>query len=86
MKLKKNGTFFYIIAGVICLFFCHLMQECVPERLEIKRNVWTKVDKIIDKSVIMSSSTSALLPSAISEGLENKNRFIVSHPVSWCIF
>ncbi|KAK3776417.1 hypothetical protein RRG08_023770 [Elysia crispata] len=65
-----------------CVHGAFFVQECVPERLEIKRNVWTKVDKIIDKSVIMSSSTSALLPSAISEGLENKNRFIVSHPTN----
>lgn len=65
-----------------CIQDAFFIQECVPERLEIKRNVWTKIDKMVDKTVIMSSSTSALLPSAISDGLENKNRFIVSHPTN----
>ncbi|RUS78411.1 hypothetical protein EGW08_013825 [Elysia chlorotica] len=65
-----------------CVRGAFFVQECVPERLEIKRNVWAKVDKMVDPSVIMSSSTSALLPSAISEGLANKNRFIVSHPTN----
>lgn len=58
------------------------IQECVPERIEIKKAVWSKIEKIMNKKAVMSSSTSALLPSAISADLTHKNRFIVSHPTN----
>lgn len=58
------------------------IQECVPERLDIKQAVWTKVEKLMSPSTIMSSSTSAILPSKISEKLTHRNRFVVSHPTN----
>jgi L-gulonate 3-dehydrogenase len=65
-----------------CVRDAFFIQECVPERLDIKRKVWGQVDSLVSGHVILSSSTSALLPSAISDGLVNKNRFIISHPTN----
>lgn len=57
------------------------VQECIPEVLDLKRELFKLVDKLVDDDVVISSSTSTFLPSALSDGLRHKARFIVSHPV-----
>ncbi|KAH9503700.1 Crystallin, lambda 1 [Bulinus truncatus] len=84
-KLTKEKQFENISTTTLldeCIRGAFFIQECVPEILELKRKVWSEVDKQISEKTIMSSSTSALLPSAISDGLKHKNRFIVSHPTN----
>lgn len=58
------------------------LQECIPERLELKHELYRNVDVIINKQTILSSSTSTFLPSVLSKDLTCKSQFIVSHPVN----
>ena len=58
------------------------VQECGPERLDVKREIFGRLDKLAAPAAILASSTSALLPSAMSEGLEGRERFIVAHPIN----
>ncbi|MCM2505300.1 3-hydroxyacyl-CoA dehydrogenase [Aureimonas altamirensis] len=58
------------------------VQECGPERIETKRETFARLDASADPDAILASSSSALLPSAISEGLAGRRRCVVAHPIN----
>lgn len=58
------------------------VQECAPERIEIKREIFAALDETADPDVVLASSTSALLPSSFSAGLRGSRRCLVAHPLN----
>jgi carnitine 3-dehydrogenase len=56
------------------------IQESVPERLEIKRELYAKIEQHIGDDAILASSTSAILPSKLQQLCSVPERLIVVHP------
>lgn len=58
------------------------IQECVFEDLGVKQKVFQEVEGLVGSDVILSSSTSCLVPSDVFSKVQNKSRCLVSHPVN----
>ncbi|MCE7521047.1 3-hydroxyacyl-CoA dehydrogenase [Halomonas titanicae] len=58
------------------------VQESTFENLAMKREIFARLDAVAAPETVLASSTSALLPSAISEGLEGRARVMVNHPIN----
>lgn len=58
------------------------IQENTPEKIEIKREIFARLDKLAAPGAIIASSTSALLPSRFTEELDGRARCLVAHPIN----
>ena len=56
------------------------IQESAPERIEVKQNLFAKLDRVTRPDVILASSSSGLLPSDIQRGLVHPERVVIGHP------
>ncbi|XP_041114741.1 lambda-crystallin homolog [Polyodon spathula] len=58
------------------------IQECVFEDLTAKQGIFHNLESHVGEDVILSSSTSCLLPTDVFLQVTHKKRCIVSHPVN----
>ena len=58
------------------------VQENTPEVVEIKREIYTRLDALAGPDTVLASSTSGILPSAFTEHLEGRARCLVVHPIN----
>ena len=56
------------------------IQECVTENYNIKIKLMNKIGKIAKQNVIISSSSSGLLPTKIYSKCKNPSRTMIGHP------
>ncbi|MGI9417607.1 MAG: 3-hydroxyacyl-CoA dehydrogenase NAD-binding domain-containing protein, partial [Geminicoccaceae bacterium] len=58
------------------------VQESVPERVEVKREVYAELDRWIGDDTIIGSSTSGIPASEFTENLACRARCLVAHPIN----
>jgi 3-hydroxyacyl-CoA dehydrogenase len=58
------------------------VQESGPEQLEVKREVFTRLDKAAPPNAILASSSSFIVTSRFAEHLKGRHRCLVAHPVN----
>jgi L-gulonate 3-dehydrogenase len=56
------------------------VQECAPESLELKRELFGVLDQVAPAGSVLASSSSALTCSAIAAGLTGAGRCLIAHP------
>ncbi|MEZ5809946.1 MAG: 3-hydroxyacyl-CoA dehydrogenase NAD-binding domain-containing protein [Rhizobiaceae bacterium] len=57
-----------------------LIQESVPERLDVKHKVLAEIDAHADASALVGSSTSGLKPTDMQTAMQRPERLFVAHP------
>lgn len=75
-KIKSNLKFTNKIED---LKNSELLIEAIIENLEIKKNVFSEIEKIVSKECIIASNTSSLSITALASSLNLNNRFIGLH-------
>ena len=58
------------------------VQENTPETVEVKRDIYARMDALAGTDTVLASSTSGILPSAFTEHLQGRARCLVVHPIN----
>ncbi len=58
------------------------VQECGPDRIEVKREMLRALEDVIAAEAIVASSTSSLLASDIQRDAQHPERILVAHPMN----
>lgn len=58
------------------------VQENLPERVEMKKDIFGRMDKIASPTCVLASSTSSIPASAFTEELAGRARCLIAHPVN----
>ncbi|EIF35362.1 3-hydroxyacyl-CoA dehydrogenase [Burkholderia sp. Ch1-1] len=57
-----------------------LVQECAPERVDLKRELFAQIDLHAPATAVLASSSSALTTSSFAGALPGRARCLVAHP------
>ncbi len=56
------------------------VQENAPENEKLKTSLLKKIDSLLDKKILIASSSSGLLPTKIQSQCKNPSRVLIGHP------
>jgi 3-hydroxyacyl-CoA dehydrogenase len=58
------------------------IQECIPESLELKKQLFATLESLAPSDAVFASSSSAITCSSFAAVLESRSRCIVAHPAN----
>ena len=79
-KRPKEGKLSFARSIAEAVEKADLIQESVPERLDIKHKVLAELDKHARADALVGSSTSGIKPTDMQTAMKNPGRLIVAHP------
>ena len=56
------------------------IQECVPEQIELKHQVFSEIGPALERNAIVATSASGLTLTEMQQGWEDPGRFVLGHP------
>jgi L-gulonate 3-dehydrogenase len=65
-----------------CVRGCSYLQESAFENRDIKAQLFSELDELVDDHCILASSTSVILPSLFTGHIKHKAQCIVAHPLN----
>lgn len=75
-RIRTCPTLEEAVAGV------SFVQENGPEKIEVKTELFARLDAATPPEAVIASSTSAIVASRFTEGLAHRARCLVGHPVN----
>jgi L-gulonate 3-dehydrogenase len=73
-RVTRHGELAGALAGAV-----HV-QECAPERVELKRELFARLDALAEPDATLASSSSALTASRFAAELPGRARVLIAHP------
>jgi L-gulonate 3-dehydrogenase len=58
------------------------VQENAPEKLEVKKEMFARLDRMAPKDAVLASSSSSIVCSLFTEDLEGRHRCLIVHPTN----
>jgi len=80
LNLPKEGEVTFAPSVAAAVEGANLIQESVPERLDLKHKVLAEIDAHAAPGALIGSSTSGLLPSDMQTAMKRPERLVVAHP------
>lgn len=58
---------------------CDLIVEAVPENLDLKKSVWSELDRLVKQDAIFATNTSGFAISDLNKSVSRRDRFVGFH-------
>ena len=78
-QARAAGERLSTVAELDALSDCELVIEAVPERLELKHQIYGRLSEIVTESCVLASNTSSLPITAIAAGATHPERVVGMH-------
>ena len=75
-RIKTREEVAYALDGAV------YVQENTAEDLDVKIQVYAKLDNLAGPNTVIGSSTSGFMPSLFTEDLKGRHRCLVAHPIN----